>query len=223
MMTYSIIIPVYNEYKTIERLLAGLEFYYKRKHEIIIIDDGSTDKSLKVLKKCTFIKLISLQKNSGKGSSIREGLNQSINNKTIIFDGDLELETSEISKMMLLNKRAGISYIMGFRFNSLNPFKSGFDWGNFIFTVFFNFINQSCHKDILCCAKSFYKQDIPLNRLKSTGFDIDVELTSFLTSNNRGKSINQIPLKYKRRSLNDGKKLKISDGWKILGRILKSI
>ena len=220
-MAYSIIIPVYNEYKTIEILLEGLESYHKQNHEIIIIDDGSTDKSLEVLKECTFIKLISLQKNSGKGFSIREGLNQSINNKTIIFDGDLELKISHISKLMLLNKQAGISSLMGFRFNSLSPFKSGFDWGNFIFTFFFNVLYRTRHKDILCCAKSFYKKDIPIKKIKSKSFDIDVELSAIMSINSRGKNIKQVFFNYSRRTTNEGKKLKIYDGWAILFRILK--
>jgi len=72
----------------------------------------------------------------------------------------------------------------------------------------------------LCCAKSFYKEDIQLNRLKSIGFDIDVELTSFLTRNNRKKSIPQVLIGYKRRTISEGKKLQVFDGWKILKRII---
>ena len=78
------------------------------------------------------------------------------------------------------------------------------------------------HKDILCCAKSFYKKDIPLTKIRSTGFDIDVELSSILTKINNKKPILQVLLSYKRRTIQEGKKLKISDGWKILKRIFLS-
>ena len=121
---------------------------------------------------------------------------------------------------MILEKKLNINSALGIRFNNLNPIKSNFDWGNFIFTSFFNLMNKSCHKDILCCAKSFYRQDIPINKIESKGFDIDIEIMSFLTKNNGGKKINQILLNYSRRSIEEGKKLKISDGWIILKRLI---
>ena len=219
-MAYSIIIPVYNEYNTLKTLLKNLKRYYKLGHEIIIIDDGSTDQSKLVLKKCSFINLLVLDKNHGKGIAIRTGLEKSKNEKIIIYDGDLELHSDGIFDLMILNRKKNIFSIMGTRFKSLNPIRSSFDWGNFIFTVFFNFLNKSAHKDILCCAKSFYKKDIPLNKLKSLGFDIDIELSSFLTKNNRAAGIKQVLIPYKRRSINQGKKLKIIDGWLILKRII---
>ena len=74
---------------------------------------------------------------------------------------------------------------MGYRFESLNPFKSSFDWGNFIFTTFFNIIFSATHKDILCCAKSFYLDQIKLDSLKSIRFAIDLELSSLLTFSTR--------------------------------------
>ena len=66
---------------------------------------------------------------------------------------------------------------MGYRFKSLSPFKSNFDWGNFMFTSFFNILFNSHHKDILCCAKAFYLSDLKDYNIKSNGFDIDVELS----------------------------------------------
>ena len=218
-MSYSIIIPIYNEARTIDALLIRLKTLYDNGHEIIIIDDGSTDGSSKILKKSLFVNHIKLVRNFGKGVAVRVGLLNSINNKIIIYDGDLELRVEDITRLMKLNKDKGISSIMGIRSKSFNPLESGSDWGNFIFTIFFNFLYMTCHKDVLCCAKSFYKRDIQIKRLKSEGFDIDIELSSFLTKNNRRKII-QVPLEYKRRSIEDGKKLRVLDGWIILKRIL---
>jgi hypothetical protein len=125
--------------------------------------------------------------------------------------------------LMELNRDLGIHSLMGTRFNNLSPFNSKFEWGNFMFTIFFNFLFQSCHKDILCCAKSFYKYDVPINKLDSKGFDIDIELSSFLTKNNKRKRIQHRLIKYNRRDIQQGKKLRISDGWIILMRLIKSI
>ena len=216
-MAYSIIIPVYNELPTLKRLLKGLEQYYNDKHEILIIDDGSNDGSTKILENCSYIKLIKFKFNLGKGVAIKKGIYKSKNSKILIFDGDLELKTNDISKLIELSRSK-----MGIRYKYFSPLKSGIDWGNFIFTTFFNLFYISMHKDILCCAKSFYKKDIPLTKIRSTGFDIDVELSSILTKINNKKPILQVLLNYKRRTIQEGKKLEISDGWKILKRIFLS-
>ena len=110
---------------------------------------------------------------------------------------------------------------MGYRFNHLNPIKSDFDWGNFMFTTFFNILHGTHHKDILCCAKSFYTKDINIDLVNSKGFGIDVELSSILSFMN--VSIPQVPIKYNRRTRKEGKKLKISDGWEILFQIIKMV
>jgi glycosyltransferase involved in cell wall biosynthesis len=222
-LNYSIIIPIYNESKKLELLLNRLEPYYEEGHEILIINDGSTDGSEKVLESFFFIKVLTLKNNLGKGNAITAGLFNSKYNKIIIYDGDLELGTKDISKLMILNKSSNIYSTMGIRFKQLSPFKSGIDWGNFIFTVFFNFLNGTCHKDILCCAKSFYKSDIQIKKLKSVGFDIDIELASALSKNNRGRKIQQILIDYNRRSIDEGKKLRTNDGWIILKRILLTL
>ena len=219
-MLYSIIIPVFNESTNLKTLLSQLESFYKKGHEIIIINDGSTDDTKNILNDTKFIKAINLGNNSGKGIAIKHGLLNAVNSKIIIYDGDLELDTEDISKLMILNKKQNIFSIMGIRFKSLGFLNSGIDWGNFMFTSFFNIINKTLHKDILCCAKSFYIKDIPINKLMAKGFDIDVELASILTKNNRGKPIPQKMLNYNRRGKKDGKKLKISDGWIILKRVM---
>jgi len=221
MDNYSILIPVHNEKEAIPKLLGTLKQYARNNHEILIIDDGSQDGTTELLKICDFISVLFLKNNEGKGSALRKGIAIAKNTQIIIFDGDLELDPLEITKLMILDKKKDIHSVMGYRFKTLNPLKSNFDWGNFMFTSFFNIIFNSNHKDILCCAKSFYMEKEIINTLCSEGFEIDVELSSILTIRNKLKVIPQIPLKYKRRTLQEGKKLKISDGWQILGRIIR--
>ena len=219
MEKYTILIPLYNEIKSLHSLLNGVDLFSQIGHEIIIIDDGSTDGSKDILKKVESIKLINLTENKGKGYAIKEGLKTATNNKIIIFDGDLELCPSEIRKLMILDN-INIRVVLGYRFKYLNPIKSNFEWGNFMFTCFFNLIFNSNNKDVLCCAKAFYLEDLSMYETKSIGFDIDVELSCILAILHGNKRKRQVLLNYKRRGINQGKKLKISDGWSILYRII---
>ena len=222
-MPYSILIPIYNEERTLKRLLKSLKEYSKEGNEVIIINDGSDDNTKAILNRHKYVHCINLKKNYGKGAAIKAGLINSKYNKTIIYDGDLELKIQDIKKLMILNSDIGISSAFGFRFKFLNPLKSRSDWGNFIFTTFFNLLFKSCYKDILCCAKSFYKTNIQIKNIRSNKFDIDVELLGMLTISRRSLNVRQIPINYSRRTIHEGKKLKISDGWIILGRILKML
>ena len=133
----------------------------------------------------------------------------------------MELDPSDISRLMILDKKNNIRYVMGYRFKNLNPLKSNFEWGNFMFTTFFNILFNSQHKDILCCAKAFYIKDLKKYKIISNRFDIDIELASFFTIFNKKQKITQVLLNYNRRTIKEGKKLKISDGWSILSRTLK--
>jgi len=221
MNKYSILIPVHNEVNYLPNLLSALKRYSNKGHEIIIIDDGSNDGSAHILKSANMINLITIVKNKGKGYALKRGLENAKNNKILVYDGDLEINPSDISNLMILDKKNSIRYVMGYRFKSLNPFKSNFDWGNFMFTAFFNILFKSNHKDILCCAKAFYADSIKNYKINSKGFDIDVELASLLTILNKRSQFSEVSLSYNRRSIKDGKKLKVSDGWKILSRIIK--
>jgi len=223
MNNYSILIPIHNELKSIYKLLDSIIIFKQQGNEILIIDDGSTDGSRELLLNSDLITLITLKVNQGKGFAIKQGLKKAKYDKIIIFDGDMELHPKQISKLMVLDRKNNINSVMGYRFKSLNPLGSDYDWGNFMFTSFFNIIFKSNHKDILCCAKSFYFDKMMLKNINSNSFDIDVELSLILTLKNRNRKIPQINLDYKRRSIKEGKKLKISDGWIILGRIIKMI
>ena len=124
---YSILIPVHNEKSYLPSLLDSLKDYSEKGHEVIIIDDGSNDGSAGILKNCKIIKIISLVQNKGKGYAIKEGLKIATNNRIIIYDGDMELRSSEISKLMILDKDKNINFVMGYRFKTLSPLKSDFD------------------------------------------------------------------------------------------------
>jgi Glycosyltransferases involved in cell wall biogenesis len=113
---YSILIPVHNELNSINILLDSLVPFSTNGHEIIIIDDGSTDGSNQLLQKSSIIKLITIDRNQGKGHALKEGLRTAVNNRIIVYDGDLELNPSDITNLMILEKDNKIRFVMGYRF-----------------------------------------------------------------------------------------------------------
>ena len=216
---YSIIIPIHNEINVINDLLNGLIPYSTSGHEVIIVDDGSSDGSEVVLAKNNFVKSIILKKNQGKGEAIKKGLLQAFNDKIIIFDGDLELDPKNINRLMILNRNENTYCVFGTRFKLISPFKSKWDLGNYIFTWLFNFIHKTDLQDALCCAKAFYKKDINPLSLVSSKFDIDIELASLLVK--KVKNITSIKIDYNRRTKNEGKKLQVFDSFSIFKRMIK--
>ena len=141
------------------------------------------------------------------------------NNKIITFDGDLEIHPSEIKRLMVLEDYGEIKCVFGSRYEIITPLSSIWNFGNFFFTSLFNLFSQTQCTDALCGAKAFYKDDIEINKLSANRFDIDIELAISLAK--KLKKIKTIYLSYDRRSENEGKKLRFSDGWTILKKILK--
>ena len=217
---YSIIIPVYNEALHIPDLLKHIKIYADSGHEIIIINDGSTDMSFKLLSECDFIKLINFRQNFGKGKALQTGIRNAEYEKIIIYDGDLELHPSQIKDLMILDKRKKINCVLASRGSKISPLNSLWDLGNFICTIVFNIKNKTNLDDALCCAKSLHKSDIEIKKLKSSRFDIDVEISSMLVK--KFKNITIVSLNYNRRSLKEGKKLSFYDSIPIMKRILIS-
>tara|TARA_Y100001970_G_scaffold286383_1_gene408401 strand:+ start:670 stop:1332 length:663 start_codon:yes stop_codon:yes gene_type:complete len=220
-LSYSVIIPIYNELTHITVLLNEIKsLLLNNHHEIIIVDDGSTDGTTDILKNCQFINFLALSKNYGKGIAVREGLKIASHDKIIIFDGDLEIHPQNILKLMILNKNKGINCVFGSRYVWINPFNSFWDFGNYILTKFFNSIHKTYLIDSLCCAKAFYKKYLQTENLKSEGFDIDIEISKMLLNNI--DNINTVFLDYNRRSKKEGKKLNLIDGWAIVKRTLQN-
>ena len=127
------------------------------------------------------------------------------------------MHPKEINKLMILDSTKNIKCVFGQRNNLKKPL-SFWNLGNIIFSRIFSFINKVELKDALCCAKSFFKNDILLGDLKAKKFDIDVEITTMLIAKN--SSFKTVKINYRRRGRIDGKKLNIMDSLIILKRML---
>ena len=217
-MTYSIIIPVYNEKRTIPILLQKLNKLDKN-IEIIIIDDGSTDGTKALLKNDKNLKVIINQYNMGKGFASLAGINSANNENIILYDGDLEVDIEDIPRLITIFERKKCDVLVGTRWISDEFFLSINYFGNVLINTLFNLLYKSNLNDVLCCVKILKKETFKSLQIKSKRFSFEAETMAKIVLNNL--SIKEVQIKYSRRTVKEGKKLKLSDGWMIIWNIIK--
>jgi dolichol-phosphate mannosyltransferase len=218
----SIIIPVYNEEKTIGKVVDKIiSVKFPITKEIIIVNDGSkdnTEKKLKQIRKNEKIKFISYEKNKGKGFAIRKGLEIASGNIIGIQDADLEYDIKEYPKLLAPIIKKEVNVVYGSRFNK--KFKKNlFYFGN----KFLSFITSVLyfHKisDMETCYKLFRKDILENIELESDRFDFEPEITAKILK--QGFKIKEIPINYFPRTEKQGKKIKIKDGFSALWCLIK--
>ena len=214
-MSYSIIIPIYNEKRVLSQLIEKLQILDKS-FQIIIVDDGSDDGSIETLKKyAKKFNIIQNKSNLGKGASIIRGIEYVRNRNTILIDGDLEIEINCIPELINVYEKNNFKTLIGNRWNKESNKDFGLNrFGNYIINFSFNLLFSSNIKDVLCCVRIIKTDLIKSLNLKSKGFSIEIEtLAKLVLNKNR---IIQSKVDYHRRTTQQGKKLKMSDGWKII-------
>jgi dolichol-phosphate mannosyltransferase len=215
-MKLSIIVPVFNEEKTIFRVLKRLSnIDYGIPTEIIVINDGSTDESYnemaKAKKKIRNLKLISYEQNKGKGFAVRKGMKSAKGGILIIQDGDLEYNPLQIPGIIrpILEKKSKVAY--GSRFKStLKNVSRVFLFGNKFLTFATNFLFSSSLSDMETCYKAIHRSILNGIKLKANRFELEAELTAKILRN--GNNIIDVPIDYNPRNKGSGKKISIKDG-----------
>ena len=211
MISISIIIPVFNEEKTIIEILKKINEIKKSANlEIIIINDGSTDNSERLIDQNTkyFDKVKHLKKNAGKGKAIIDGLKISSMDYVFFQDSDLEYDPKDLIKFIEIVNNYKADLIMGSRFLSSKRSVLYF-WhvlGNKFITFLFNFLNNTTFTDIYCCHCFFKKENLPVSKLKSFGWSQQAEILTYLSNNS--KKIFETSVNYDARKYFEGKKIK---------------
>lgn len=218
MRKVSIIIPVYNEEKTIKIVLEKV-LKLKLSKEVIVVNDGSKDNTLKELKKFgKRIKLFSYENNKGKGHALRKGIEKASGNFILFQDSDLEYNPNEIKKMIKELEKEKVVY--GSRF--LNKNKKG-DLAYYLANIFLSFLTSILYgqklTDMETGYKAFRKEIIKDLSLVSDGFEIEPEITSKILK--KKIKIKEIPISYNPRTKKEGKKIKFIDGIKAIWALLK--
>ena len=216
----SIIVPVYNEVRTvravIDRLLA-IDLPIPR--EILIVDDGSTDGTLEVLTTAQAegvnATILFAEKNGGKGSAIRRGLARATGTIIAIQDADLELDPQQIAVLLGPIVRRESAVVFGSRF--LNG-ASGAPFvtiaANKALTGVTNLLFGSALTDMETCYKIMRTDVARSLRLTADRFDIEPEITARLLR--AGHRIHELPVKFDARSRAQGKKIGWRDGVRAL-------
>lgn len=224
----SVIIPVYNEESTIEEILKRIK-RIKIKKQIIVINDGSKDNTLNILnkiKKNYFDILINLKKNKGKGNAIRKGLKRAKGEIIIIQDADLEYNPQDYYNLIkpIIKNKTNVVYGSRVLNKSKRLISNDFTnrlriLANYSLTLFSNLINNQSLTDAHTCYKVFRRNLVPNLKLQEDGFSFCPEITTKLS--NLKEDIVEIPISYKGREYDEGKKIKFSDGIEAILVIIK--
>lgn len=219
--TLSIIIPVYNEKDTLLELLGRVEkVSLPVNKQIIIIDDCSTDGTRKILRKIRGHKVFFHEKNKGKGAAIRTGLKYSTGGIIIIQDADLEYNPEQIPMLIQPIIEGKIRVVYGSR--ELRPHNHScyrYFLGNKLLTIMTNLLFRSKITDMETCYKAFTKEVIKNINFKANRFDFEPEITAKILK--RKEKILELPIEYKPRKLEAGKKISWKDGVYALWILIK--
>jgi len=227
----SIVIPVYNEEKTLEKIISAVEkadtFHLEK--EIILVNDCSRDKSAEILKKYEGkYKVLHHKTNLGKGAALKTGFQNATGDIVLIQDADLEYDPNEYVNILkpIIDGKADV--VFGSRFSGAGPHRVLYYWhylGNKMLTRLSNMLTNLNLSDMETCYKAFTREVLEQihPKLKSKRFGIEPELTARVAKLAKRDScrIYEIGISYSGRTYAEGKKIGWKDGIEAIWCIVK--
>ena len=222
-MKLSVVVPVFNEARTVEELLRRVQ-HVRFPKEIVVVDDGSTDGTREILARLEAearppagshndLKIIFQPYNRGKGAAVRAGLERVTGDVVIIQDADLEYDPEDYAKLLdpILADKADVVY--GTRFSGGGPHRVLFFWhslGNRLLTLISNALTNLNLTDMEVGYKVFRSEVLKGVKLKSNRFGFEPEIT--MKAAKKGCRFYEIPISYHGRTYAEGKKITWRDG-----------
>jgi dolichol-phosphate hexosyltransferase len=220
----SILMPVYNERERVERAIAGvLQTTLPTDFELIVVDDGSTDGTREILRARNWderVRLLEHPANRGKGAAVQTALAEARGEFSAIFDADLEYDPADLAELMppllegLTNACFGVRAFDGYTSHSFL-----FVLGNKGVTLACNLLFNVYMRDIMTGQKMIRTDVFRALPLSATGFAIEPEIVARLIQ--RGERIYEVPVRYRARATDEGKKLTARDGFRVLQTLLR--
>ena len=223
-MILSVIIPCFNEVKTLNELLAAVKECGVKDLEIIIVDDCSTDGTRELLKNLNdeTIKVFYHDFNKGKGAALRTGFKSATGDICIVQDADLEYDPKEFPLLLdpIIKNKADV--VFGSRFQSGRPHRVVYFWhriGNGVLTLLSNFFTDLNLSDMETCYKAFRTEVIKSIDIKENRFGFEPEITAKISK--MDLRIYEVGISYYGRTYDEGKKIGWKDGVRAIYCILK--
>lgn len=217
----SIIIPIYNEDHIVADSLPPI-FSLDVPKEVIVVDDGSTDETGKILRSLQAhynFRLITQSNNRGKGAAVRCGALAAQGEYLTIFDADAEYRPEDVARLLAEIKKQpdGLTAIYGSRFLGKRDFSLHTLVNRFL-SSFTNILFGSRLTDMETCLKMIPRGLWRSLDLRADRFDIEPEITAEIIK--RGGKIKELPISYSYRGYDQGKKIRPKDGWQAMKKLI---